>query len=261
MNKQQLYSAIKQPHLLDAGDLNQLKELVHNHPYFQAGWMLYVKCLNNQGDMQFSNELKNCSIHVTNRSRLFELIHQPAPIIDPATQSAADEAPGVQSVDYFANVPDELPVISTTTNEEAPLLDFETPVAYTIDEIDEPVNISENDNCPFSDWLLYMGHKNIGQEQSPKSKKDKNTNLIDSFLSKDFVHIAPSQSNTTINTEEVVKRSVGENDDILTETLAEIYVKQKLYNKAINIFEKLGLKYPEKSIYFANRIAELKELI
>ncbi len=49
------------------------------------------------------------------------------------------------------------------------------------------------------------------------------------------------------------------NDDILSETLAAIYIRQGHKSKAISIFEKLRLKYPEKNAYFARRIRELTE--
>jgi hypothetical protein len=45
----------------------------------------------------------------------------------------------------------------------------------------------------------------------------------------------------------------------VTETLAEIYLKQGLWDKAINAYEVLSLKYPEKSGFFADRIKEIKK--
>jgi len=46
----------------------------------------------------------------------------------------------------------------------------------------------------------------------------------------------------------------------MTETLARIYLEQKKYKKAIQAYEILILKYPEKSIFFANRIKDIKDL-
>ena len=46
----------------------------------------------------------------------------------------------------------------------------------------------------------------------------------------------------------------------ITETLANIYLEQKKYDKALEAFKKLGLKYPEKNSYFATRIEEILKL-
>ena len=50
-------------------------------------------------------------------------------------------------------------------------------------------------------------------------------------------------------------------DSYFTETLARIYVKQKRYDKALQIIKNLSLKYPEKNIYFADQIRFLEKLI
>ena len=49
-------------------------------------------------------------------------------------------------------------------------------------------------------------------------------------------------------------------DDLITETLAKIYIDQKKYNKAIKAYNILSLKYPKKSSFFADQIERLKNL-
>ena len=57
----------------------------------------------------------------------------------------------------------------------------------------------------------------------------------------------------------MAKMSLAENEDFVTETLAKIYAQQGNIKKAISAYEKLSLKIPEKSNYFARLIQELKE--
>lgn len=50
-------------------------------------------------------------------------------------------------------------------------------------------------------------------------------------------------------------------ESVFTESLAKIYIKQGQYEKALHIFEKLNLKYPEKNTYFADQIRFLTKII
>jgi hypothetical protein len=56
----------------------------------------------------------------------------------------------------------------------------------------------------------------------------------------------------------------GENnvrlEDIVSETLARVYFDQQLFSKAIRVYEKLGLLYPENSAYFAAQIKKIKKV-
>ena len=50
----------------------------------------------------------------------------------------------------------------------------------------------------------------------------------------------------------VPENSYVENNDIITETLAKVYAKQEHFEKAILAYQKLSLKYPQKSSYFTS---------
>ena len=98
--------------------------------------------------------------------------------------------------------------------------------------------------------------------------EDKNTtpgdSLIDRFLSSNKGSMRRNSIDETLTEnrshEDVLERSMAEDDELVTETLANIYFQQKNYVKAIQSFKKLSLKYPEKSIYFASRIKEAEDL-
>jgi lipopolysaccharide biosynthesis regulator YciM len=64
------------------------------------------------------------------------------------------------------------------------------------------------------------------------------------------------------HTEQVIRESADESNekqDVYTEALAEVYLKQGLREKALEVYRKLSLLDPSKSAYFAARIDELKE--
>ena len=79
--------------------------------------------------------------------------------------------------------------------------------------------------------------------------------LIDSFL-KSNPKIVPDDNRTYYVD---LTESLQDNQNIATETLADIYATQGHKNKAIEIYEHLILQYPEKHIYFAAQIERLKE--
>lgn len=94
---------------------------------------------------------------------------------------------------------------------------------------------------------------------SPLKASDpkKSDQVIDRFIKEEPIIQAPSAEN--LNNENMARQSAEDNYTLVTETLANIYVDQALYLKAIEVFKKLILKYPEKKLYFASRIQEIEK--
>jgi hypothetical protein len=99
------------------------------------------------------------------------------------------------------------------------------------------------------------------QDQSEKnSKKLLQSELIDKFIIAN-PRIEPIKDKTIVPNDDISKPFVEEADGLVTETLAKIYVNQGYYSRAMDIYEKLSLKFPEKSSYFASQIEKVKEYI
>ncbi len=93
-----------------------------------------------------------------------------------------------------------------------------------------------------------------------ESKKQIQSELIDKFIISN-PRIEPQRDKTDNHNEDISQPFVEQSDGLVTETLAKIYVCQGYYSKAIEIYEKLSLKFPEKSSYFATQIEKVKEYI
>ena len=79
--------------------------------------------------------------------------------------------------------------------------------------------------------------------------------LIDRFLKRSDYRIV-AEEGMADNLAEV---KIEEDDDMISEDLAEIYKNQGLYSEAIAIYRKLSLLNSEKSIYFAGLIDEIED--
>ena len=133
-------------------------------------------------------------------------------------------------------------------------------------EIGKPLIFSQEEKHSFQEWLQLAKYKPINRTESILENtvevieindvKQKKIDLIDKF-------IAANPKISSVKTYVSPAHSVAENEDnssIMTETLAKVYLEQKKYQKAIQAYEILILKYPEKFSFFANRISDIKSL-
>ena len=101
---------------------------------------------------------------------------------------------------------------------------------------------------PFEDWLFKQ-----------PVKKTKREITVDEILNS--LENRKNQHNKTsfFSAHDAAKKSLETNDDLVTETLAEIHIQQGNYPKAIEIYQKLILLIPEKKLLFASRIEFIKQ--
>jgi hypothetical protein len=96
----------------------------------------------------------------------------------------------------------------------------------------------------------------IGTQFAIKPKTSTHNDLVDRFIREEPRISQPKKE--FFNPEDNARQSASLPDDMVSETLAVIYEKQGLYTMALKIYEKLMLRIPEKSSYFAARIKEIE---
>ncbi|MBE0679565.1 MAG: hypothetical protein IH592_12455, partial [Bacteroidales bacterium] len=107
--------------------------------------------------------------------------------------------------------------------------------------------------------LLELIPDTVAEVEAPEEKLSP-ADLIDRFImvSPTIERMSPKEYQPV---RDLTEQGSDEPGKFITETLAKIYVTQGYYTRAINIYEKLALQYPEKSAYFASRIEKIKDLI
>ncbi|MGG5485626.1 hypothetical protein [Gaetbulibacter sp. PBL-D1] len=136
--------------------------------------------------------------------------------------------------------------------------------------IGKPLEFNKAETHSFTEWLKITSFKpieressievdetNDTQEEAQESTIDKKFELIDKFLSEN-PKIVPVKD--TKPQQNLAQPKPEQNDGLMTETLARIYLEQKNYDKAIQSYKILSLKYPEKSGFFADQIKAVKKL-
>lgn len=130
--------------------------------------------------------------------------------------------------------------------------------------IGKPLEFSKNETHSFAEWLQLSKFAPINRDEKPEEEPatpatdesiSKKMEIIDKFIETN-PKIAPVKNVTPIPAN--IERSTQDSSMLMTETLARVYLEQKKYSKAIQAYEILILKYPEKSVFFADRISDIK---
>ena len=285
---------MENPFSISEKDTKELLELSNKFPYCQSISLLLSKAYHNQESLSFENQLKDTAILIPNRKVLYDLIHSEnisevtltkpekrekveqviEPIIEEKEEISIPKTLEKLIVEKKETLIDQESqelekLILTSALGAVPLLEEENQEELEATEPEITVKKSvyvPKSNQTFYDWLTPKTSENkVAEEIS--SKDPSVEDMVDKFIKerkKDNSHIKLDKSNSPLEFYSPVKvanQSLIEKDDFATETLAKIYVTQGFHEKAIRIYEKLSLKNPEKSSYFAELIQKINKTL
>jgi len=166
------------------------------------------------------------------------------------------------------NYNQELKYTAAQTIDRTVLFDYITSEEFRSDSLELNTNKSEQevekavieftpeDSYSFSEWLKLGSLKPLA-EKIPEEKPKVHMDLVDKFLSSNPKMPKPDKSNSNTI---VIKQKESPETELMTETLAQVYLAQKKYDNAIIAYRILSLKNPEKSTFFADQIAKIELL-
>ena len=227
MQSAQFIKHIRNPQSIQKEELLVLNNLCKEHPYCSSLHKLRLKALKQAGSKNYNNELKITAAIAGNRTLLFEYITKDS---------------------FEVNKNQVVKQIKTKPKE--------------ILQLGSPLEFDESEKHSFNEWLRLTHFKPINRDQNSnkntKLKPAEKTSKIVDFISASKDKELPkkeffSPTNTAL-------KSLTENNNLMTETLAKVYLEQGHYEKAITAYEILSLKYPQKSSLFANQIKAIKQI-
>lgn len=182
-----------------------------------------------------------------------------APIIESATKTETQKVEETFSTEKLEerpvfNASFFTPKVSSIESKQSQIISEEKEEKAPVALKNEKSNIRVFINT-WQNWLQIDRKSDLIESKSLISKEELKNNVIEKFIEKE-----PKISKLKDESDFVVKEKGSNISHLMTETLATLYVEQKLYAKAINGFEILGEKHPEKKEYFLERIKEIKDL-
>ncbi|WP_335966489.1 hypothetical protein [Galbibacter sp. PAP.153] len=290
MNVSDFSHLLQKPENISQEHVDSLKKIIEEYPYFQAVRAIYLKALKDGESFKYNAALKSTAAYTTDRSILFEYItskefNQHAIAKKITLQTANEEL-------YAINVDaEELIIRNNKTSfdfnevnahavmdpelfqpkkEDGQIDDEEEPEKnHNNLQLGKPLEFDRSETHSFTEWMQLsstakpVNRNEQAQEKTLETKKEKKSSiegklkLIDKFIENNPKIPPVSDKISKVN---LAKENMVEKSELMTETLARVYLEQKKYKKAIQAYKILSLKYPEKSGFFADQINAIKKL-
>ena len=221
MVKDEFLKAINQSFSVGNKHRDALKIISRKYPYFQAAKAIYLKSLKESSQLNYNQELKYTAAQTIDRTVLFDYI---------------------TSEEFRTN----------SANESEP----QSEELVKEQSVESAIDFTSEDSYSFSEWLKLSSLKPL-TDKVPVEKPKVHMDLVDKFLSSNPKMPKPEKSSSN---NPVIKQKESPETELMTETLAQVYLAQKKYDNAIIAYRILSLKNPEKSTFFADQIAKIELL-
>ncbi len=249
MKREQFIGFLNNPSDLNSDTISELQDLSKDYPYCASIETLLSLNFFKEKNIQFESQLgKNAAI-VGNRRVLKKHIDQ-----------LGDALENVEFPDEFIEKAKETQaeVIDKELDEKVKrdsekIQELKARIEKKLAEIERSKKEGKSKTTPKADPIEEI--EKLKDENKSKSKNE---------LIEKFIYNAPSitrRQSEFYNPLELAKQSIVDQENIVSETLAKIYNDQGYKAKAIKIYHKLSLKYPEKSSYFAAQIQKIEKEI
>ena len=267
---------INKPDAINEKQTDSLGKVLDEFPFFQSARALRLKGLYNQNSFKYNYALKVTAAHTTDRTVLFDFITSDTfvAIQKGLYDKKILELLDISVIDWEIIKPEIRLEPKTNTLEQSIITSIKeasdaeesTKIAVEKLNIGKPLDFSVNEKHSFQEWLQLSRIEPIVREKEIinnsestilDDEKKKKAQLIDKFI-ESSPKIPPIKHSTTSST--YLESNSADTSYLMTETLARVYLEQKKYQKAIQAYEILILKYPEKSSFFANHISDIKIL-
>ncbi len=255
-----------QPELLKGEAVKEMEQLVADYPYFAIGQALLTIAYQNTHNERYDSQLKHTAALVPNRDklRLFTIIARHRFESEPEIPALPDEFAPIDNVPSNTESI-EAPKDNSNIIREKVFIIPEIDLSGSQEELSAEMALLEEKRKSLDELKAIIANrlkeiedeKHRKETEQPKPKKLSRKELIDKFILENPSISRPKAE--FYNPISVAQNSIIDQENIVSETLAKIYEKQGYFDKAISIYEKLGLKYPEKSRYFAAQIERVKE--
>ena len=243
MDKERFNYIINNAQNINDNDIELLTDIVETYPYFTIAQALLAIGMELKEDCRSNRQLRLAAAMVPDRNALRYLLAESKE--KQKTCDLPDELGNEENSQQLTNV-FAVPEIDLNKSQE---------------ELSKEMALLEEKRKSLDELKSLIEQRiiELEQEKEESKKEDKSLSkneIIDKFIAENPQISRPKQE--FYDPFVVAQASVVDKENIISETLATVYLNQGYVEKAISIYQKLSLKNPKKSVYFAELIEKAK---